>query len=104
MAGQNAKGFSESSTPTVTLWLVQGCFQHEEAFRQELIGLLVLVPLGLWLGESGIERALLVGSLLLIPLVELLNSAIEAVVDRLVARSMNSPVVPRISALLRFFW
>jgi diacylglycerol kinase (ATP) len=60
----------------------RACFRHEEAFRQELFVLLLLIPLGLWLGENGIERALLVGSLLLIPLVELLNSAIEAVVDR----------------------
>lgn len=42
----------------------------------------MLLPLGLWLGQSGVERALLVGSLLLVPLVELLNSGIEAIVDR----------------------
>jgi len=47
---------------------------------QELILPVVLVPLGLWLGDSGIERALLVGSLLII---ELLNSALENVVDRI---------------------
>ena len=60
----------------------RACFRHEAAFRQELLLLLVLVPLGLWLGADGVERALLVASLLLIPLVELLNSALEAVVDR----------------------
>lgn len=42
----------------------------------------LLLPVGFWLGRSGVERALLVGSLLLVPLVEILNSAIEAVVDR----------------------
>ena len=42
----------------------------------------VLVPLGLWLGSSGVERALLVGSVLLVLIVELLNSAVEATVDR----------------------
>jgi diacylglycerol kinase (ATP) len=42
----------------------------------------VLVPLGLWLGASGVERALLVGSVLLVLIVELLNSAVEAAVDR----------------------
>ena len=57
-------------------------FKHEAAFRQELALCLVLIPTGLWLGESGIERALLVGSLLLVLIIELLNSAIEAVVDR----------------------
>lgn len=56
--------------------------RHEAAFRQELLLAAVLVPLGLWLGASGLERALLVGSVLLVPVVELLNSAIEAVVDR----------------------
>jgi diacylglycerol kinase (ATP) len=42
----------------------------------------VLVPLGLWLGQTGVERALLVGSVLLVLIVELLNSAVEATVDR----------------------
>lgn len=60
----------------------RACFRHEEAFRQEVYALIPLLPLGLWLGETGVERALLVGSLLLVPLVEVLNSAIEALVDR----------------------
>lgn len=57
-------------------------WRHEAAFREEVLLALVLVPLGLWLGESGVERALLVGSVLLVLIVELLNSAVEAVVDR----------------------
>ena len=56
--------------------------RHEDAFRQELILAAVLVPLGLALGSSGVERALLVGSVLLVLIVELFNSAIEATVDR----------------------
>lgn len=56
---------------------------HEDAFRQELAIAVVLVPLGLWLGKSGVERALLAGSVLLVLIVELLNSAIEATVDRI---------------------
>ena len=56
--------------------------RHEEAFRLELAAALVLVPLGLWLGRDGVERTLLAGSVLLVLVVELLNSAIEAVVDR----------------------
>jgi diacylglycerol kinase (ATP) len=56
--------------------------RHEDAFRQELILAAVLVPLGLVLGATGIERALLVGSVLLVLVVELLNSAVEATVDR----------------------
>ncbi|AKH21287.1 diacylglycerol kinase [Sedimenticola thiotaurini] len=58
------------------------CWRHEAAFRQELAGLILLLPLALYLGQTGVERALLVGSLLLVPLAELFNSAIEAVVDR----------------------
>lgn len=60
----------------------RACFKHEEALRQETYALIFLIPLALWLGNSGVERALLVASLLLVPLVELLNSAVEAVVDR----------------------
>jgi diacylglycerol kinase (ATP) len=56
--------------------------RHEDAFRQELILAAVLAPLGLWLGRDGVERALLVGSLLLVLIVELINSGIEATVDR----------------------
>ena len=57
-------------------------YREEAAFRQELLLVLVMAPLGLWLGENGVERALLVGSLLCILVVELLNSAVEATVDR----------------------
>ena len=57
--------------------------RHETAFRQELILSAVLAPLGLWLGGNGVERALLVGSVLLVLAVELVNSAIEATVDRI---------------------
>lgn len=56
--------------------------RHEDAFRQELFLAAVLVPLGLWLGNDGVERALLAGSVLLVLVVELLNSAVEATVDR----------------------
>lgn len=56
--------------------------RHEDAFRQELLLAAVLLPLGLWLGNDGVERALLVGSMLMVLVVELLNSAVEATVDR----------------------
>lgn len=55
---------------------------NEAAFRQELFLCLVLAPLGLWLGQGGVERAMLLGSLFLVLIVELLNSAVEALVDR----------------------
>ena len=56
--------------------------KNEAAFRQELALFVVFAPLGFWLGRDGVERSLLVGSLMLVLLVELLNSAIEAVVNR----------------------
>ncbi len=58
-------------------------WRNEEAFRQETIGCLLLLPLAVWLGDNGVERALLVLTALLVPLVELMNSAIEAAVDRI---------------------
>nr|WP_269471035.1 diacylglycerol kinase [Sulfurivermis fontis] len=61
---------------------LKAALQYEEAFRLELLALIVMLPAALWLGGNGIERALLVGSLLLVLIVELINSAIEAVVDR----------------------
>jgi diacylglycerol kinase (ATP) len=60
-----------------------GAFREEAAFRQELAFGAIVIPLGLWLGHSGIERALLIGPMLLILVVELINSAIEATVDRI---------------------
>jgi diacylglycerol kinase (ATP) len=57
--------------------------RHEGAFRMELAVFALAAPVGLWLGDSGVERALLVGCLMLVLIVELLNSAIEAAVDRI---------------------
>ncbi len=57
-------------------------YRGEAAFRQELWCVALLAPLALWLGENGVERALLLGSLLAVLVAELLNSAVEAVVDR----------------------
>lgn len=62
---------------------LRAALKYEEAFRLELIALVIMLPLGLWLGNDGIERALLTASLLLVLIVELVNSAIEAVVDRI---------------------
>jgi diacylglycerol kinase (ATP) len=60
-----------------------GAFREEAAFRQELALAVLVIPLGIWLGHSGVERALLIAPMLLILIVELLNSAIEATVDRI---------------------
>jgi diacylglycerol kinase (ATP) len=61
---------------------LRAAWRHEAAFRQEVLLCLPLVPLGLWLGANGVERALLLGSLGLVLAAELVNSAIEAAVDR----------------------
>ena len=60
-----------------------GAFREEAAFRQELALAALVIPLALWLGHSGVERALLIAPMLLVLIVELLNSAIEATVDRI---------------------
>jgi diacylglycerol kinase (ATP) len=57
--------------------------RYEVAFRLELVAVALLAPLALWLGDTGVERALLIGCLILVLIVELLNSAIEATVDRI---------------------
>ncbi len=57
-------------------------WRNEAAFRQEVSLAIFLIPAALWLGETGVERALLIGVTLLVMIVELLNSAVEAVVDR----------------------
>lgn len=61
---------------------IKAAFANEAAFRQEVVLSIVLIPLGLWLGATGLERALLTGSVMLVMIVELLNSGIEAIVDR----------------------
>ena len=57
-------------------------WRHEAAFRQELFLSIFLLPLAVWLGESGLESALMIASLFIVLIAEIINSAIEAVVDR----------------------
>ncbi|HMD74995.1 MAG TPA: diacylglycerol kinase [Steroidobacteraceae bacterium] len=57
-------------------------WREEAAFRQEVLLSLLVVPAGIYLGRTGVERALLVSPMLGVLVVELLNSAVEAVVDR----------------------
>ncbi|TXK60566.1 diacylglycerol kinase [Alkalisalibacterium limincola] len=67
------------------LWSLKGlreAWRCESSFRLEVYAFVVLAPLGLWLGATPVERVLLVGSLLLVLGAELLNSAIEAVIER----------------------
>jgi diacylglycerol kinase (ATP) len=67
------------------IWSMQGLkatWEVESSFRLEVYLLAVLAPLAYWLGGNGVERAILIGSMLLVLVVEVLNSAVEAVVDR----------------------
>jgi len=62
---------------------LRAAWRQEEAFRQECLLAVVAVPLGLWLGANGVERALLVGPVFFLLAIELVNSAVEATVDRI---------------------
>ena len=83
MADSGHSGIKRILKASVYSW--QGlcaAYRHEAAFRQEIWLAVLLLPLGFYLGDGGVEKALLIGSVILLPLVEILNSAIEAVVDR----------------------
>ncbi|MEW5890555.1 MAG: diacylglycerol kinase [Pseudomonadota bacterium] len=62
---------------------LRAALRHEAAFRQEVLLAALLIPLALWLPVGGAAKALLVGSVLLVLIVELINSAVEATVDRI---------------------
>ena len=62
---------------------LRSALKCEAAFRQEVILFAILAPVGFWFGNDAVERALLVGSLVIVLIVELLNSAVEATVDRI---------------------
>jgi len=85
----------------------------EAAFRQEVALALVLIPLGAWLGRTPIEKAMLVASVLLVLIVELLNTGIETVVDRIglerhelsgLAKDVGSTAVLLSFGLLAVVW
>ena len=61
---------------------LRAAWKNESAFRQETLLCVVLIPTVVWLGQTAVERSLLIGTCLLVLIVELLNSGIEAVVDR----------------------
>jgi diacylglycerol kinase (ATP) len=92
---------------------LRAAFREEAAFRQELALATVVVPMALWLGHSGAERALLIAPMLLTLIVELVNSAIEATVDRIgferhtlagLAKDLGSAAVFMSLVLLATVW
>ena len=62
---------------------LKSTFEHEQAFRLEVYILIVLIPLAIWQGDSPLEYCLLIGSWIFVMIVELLNSAVEAAIDRI---------------------
>ena len=62
---------------------LQAAWRHESAFRQESLLFALLLPLGLWLGQTWLERAVLIGVAALVLIAELLNSAVESAIDRI---------------------
>ena len=90
-----------------------GAFREEAAFRQELALAVVVIPLGLWLGRTGLERAILIAPMFLVLVVELINSALEATVDRIglerhtlsgLAKDIGSAAVLMSLLLLAVVW
>lgn len=92
---------------------LRAAWKYESAFRQELVLALLMMPAAFWLGDNASEYSLLVGSLLLVIITELLNSAVEAVVDRIgddphmlsgQAKDMGSAAVFVSLVLVVFVW
>ncbi|AJQ96743.1 diacylglycerol kinase [Gynuella sunshinyii] len=84
MTKNGTKGFSRLINATrFTFKGLIAAWKNEEAFRLEVLGLLCILPLAIWLASSYLQFALLLGSGLVVVIVELINSAIEAVVDRI---------------------
>ncbi|HFZ1896927.1 TPA: diacylglycerol kinase [Serratia marcescens] len=92
---------------------LSAAWQHEAAFRQELVVTLLAIILAVWLDVGAIARILLIGSVALVMIVEILNSAIEAVVDRIGsehhelsgrAKDMGSAAVSLAIVLALFVW
>lgn len=114
MAFSGNSGFTRLIKASRYSWQgLRAAYRNEAAFRQELWVSLVLIPAGIWLGQNGVEKALLVGTVMLLPLVEILNSSIEAVVDRIGdeqhelagrAKDMGSAAVAIAIVLLLVVW
>jgi diacylglycerol kinase (ATP) len=62
---------------------IRATWRNEAAFRQEIILSAILIPAAFWYGSTAVERVLLIGSCLIVLIVELLNSAVEAAIDRI---------------------
>lgn len=83
MASSGHTGFKRIVKATCYSWRgLLATYRHESAFRQELAASVILIPLAIWLGVDAVSRALMIGSVFVVLVTELLNSAIEAAIDR----------------------
>lgn len=83
MSSQGPKGLERIVRATVYSFKgIKQTFASEAAFRQELALVVILLPLAVWLGDTGLEKALMISALVVVLIVELLNTGIEATVDR----------------------
>lgn len=109
-----ARGLTRIINATGYSWKgLRAAWNNEAAFRQEIILLLITIVLALWLDISPVERVLLIGSVALIPIFEIINSAIEAAIDRVGteqhelsgrAKDMGSSAVLMAILLALFVW
>ena len=84
MAKRNQNGIGRLWHATrYSLAGIRAAWEHEAAFRQEVALSLLMVPAAFWLGGSTVERLMLIGSCLVVLITELLNSAVEAAIDRI---------------------
>ena len=84
MASHNQQGIGRLWRATrYSLAGIRAAWTHETAFRQEVLLTMILAPAAFWLGGSTVERLLLLGSCLIVLITELLNSAVEAAIDRI---------------------
>ncbi|RRZ88892.1 diacylglycerol kinase [Erwinia sp. 198] len=110
----NASGLTRIIKAAGYSWKgLRAAWQHEAAFRQEVVAAVVAIIIACWLDVAPLARVLLIGSVMLVVIVEILNSAIEAVVDRLGnefhelsgrAKDMGSAAVLLAILLAVFVW
>jgi diacylglycerol kinase (ATP) len=84
MGSENENIFRHIQNAVIYSWAgLTAAWDNEMAFRTEVVVIALLMPVGIWIGETAVQWALLIGSSMLVLITELLNSAVEKVVDRI---------------------
>ena len=84
MGSENENIFRHIQNAVIYSWAgLKAAWDNEMAFRTEVVVIALLMPIGIWIGETAVQWALLIGSSMLVLITELLNSAVEKVVDRI---------------------